>query len=277
MGNACRNGQGFTLVELLVVIAIIAILASILLPAISKAREAGRRSSCQSNLRQLGITLQIYSSDCRGMYPTMYPGYTAKDGAQVAATEFLWSRCIYPVFMTDHNIIFCPSDKNADEELARLEEVNEQGKYSLRYEFKDYSYTYLGWVINGTNEYKALELAIDGAKNEHGQLSKVFVERDIDLTTLSPGNGNMGRNTLYRLSSGVEKHLKTKPAGGGLPKVVPSDRIPVMWDKLPTDPSESVTFNHPGGSNVLYMDGHVEFITYPGPFPCTKGMLPETI
>jgi prepilin-type N-terminal cleavage/methylation domain-containing protein/prepilin-type processing-associated H-X9-DG protein len=103
-----RGREAFTLIELLVVIAIIAILAALLLPALSSAKQWSVRTKCASNLRQIGLAMFMYADDSNGLYPES-GGLIPWDQTDPQTHQQSWMEQIVP-FTKSTNIFRCPSD-----------------------------------------------------------------------------------------------------------------------------------------------------------------------
>lgn len=119
-----KRYRGFTLIELLVVIAIIAILAAILFPVFARARESARRSTCASNLKQLGVAVAMYSQDYDERFP--YGHNWGGTSAAVDKDYLNGNRYQLNAYVKNERVWHCPDD-------AVWDNKNETAQYFTSY------------------------------------------------------------------------------------------------------------------------------------------------
>ena len=117
-----RKASGFTLIELLVVIAIIALLMSILMPALSRARNQGRRVACANNIKQIGTSLHLYGADYDGKLPLNAGGNWLWDIAY-STTDYILRTG------GDRKTFYCPFDTTKRPDMAILWQFSQDPPY----------------------------------------------------------------------------------------------------------------------------------------------------
>ena len=191
-----KFNKGFTLIELLVVIAIIGILAGILLPVLSRARESARKTQCMSNIKQIGMGLIMYANENNEQFPSSTTAPLAMQSLSL----------LYPDYVSDSRTFNCPSDTfvtNATQNETSTDMAN-----NAAFGQDDCSYGY---------DYT------------HTQADDADVALVADRPSTGSGTTNIDQNS---------------PNHGG------------TYNSGSNDSAGR-------GQNVVYVDGHVEFVTSP--------------
>lgn len=221
MENGLRNRKSFTLIELLVVIAIIAILASILLPSLQRARDAGKRVTCINNLKHIAMGLLMYANDWEGYLPYYFefiggglyrtfadrltPYITSPERVSTAPStegqvkaEYLWSERVW----------VCPSI----------------GKYNS------------GWDSHYYSSYAMTEPMFSWQR-PHRHLSRFDSPSSTVMVTEQGPNGGGPFQTDYIYRMRVD--CPSKATG---------------------DPNTLIDFHHNDGCNNAFVDGHIQWM-----------------
>lgn len=217
-----RVNNAFTLIELLVVVAIIAILASLLLPTLARARDKGKSAKCQSNLRQLGIAAMMYDEDHQ-VYPIGWP----PSDLLALSMPPIWYRQLQPYLGRNTNVsgqgvFICPSSlqkARPDEKLGNA--LREGGVWGFL------AYAQNGHINNGRKDIGSRQV-----QDVPGTL--LYADTD-GWDACLYADGQSTANVCFRHSGGNERSADTDRGVAGV--------------KRPK-----------GRANAVFVDTHVELL-----------------
>ena len=220
-----RRKSAFTLIELLVVIAIIAILAAILFPVFARARENARRSSCQSNLKQIGLGQLQYVQDYDEKYALAIVGAT---DPQAPGVPVGWADSIQP-YLKSTQIYQCPSDS--------IPPSNDPTARSTNGSYTDYWY----------NAYLSSDPSAGGTSANCNTAISLSSVQQPTLTIMNGDGQGQNGSAAYRTNGNSSHGVITSIGSPG------NGNSGIAY-------SSAIVNRHLDGANLLFADGHVKWL-----------------